>query len=83
MAQPHFKKVFVEVTLKVSPEGAVRPMSLIFENRKEYMIDRLLHRTPAAATKVGGTGIRYTVRICGQETYLFEDEGRWYVEARC
>ena len=35
-----------------------------------------------AARKVGGTGIRYTVSISGQETYLFEDEGKWFVEAK-
>jgi len=26
--------------------------------------------------------MRYTVRILGRETYMFEDEGRWFVEAR-
>ena len=28
----------------------------------------------AAASKVGGSGIRYTIRINGRETFLFEDE---------
>ena len=39
------------------------------------------HRCRAAATKVGGTGIRYTVSICGKQTYLFDEEnGKWFVE---
>jgi hypothetical protein len=34
----------------------------------------------AASTKVGGCGIRYTVRIEGKETYLFDEDGKWFVE---
>ena len=83
MNQPQqFRKVYVEVQLTVSPEGDVRPNTIKFEDGRVYEIDRLRHRCRAHATKVGGTGIRYTVVIRGQETYLFEDEGKWFVEAK-
>ena len=30
-----------------------------------------------------GTGIRYTVQICGQSAFLFDEEnGKWFVEAK-
>lgn len=77
-----YRKVFVEVILKVSAEGDVRPMFITFENGKTYEVDRLRHRCRASSRKVGGTGMRYTVEICRKETYLFEDEGRWFVEAK-
>lgn len=77
-----YRKVFVEVLAKISPEGNVRPLTITFEDGKKYEIDKLRHCCRAHATKVGGTGIRYTVVICNHETYLFEDEGRWYVEAK-
>lgn len=80
--QQQFRKVYVEVQLTVSPEGDIRPNTIKFEDGTVYEIDRLRHRCRAHATKVGGTGIRYTVVIRGQETYLFEDEGKWFVEAR-
>ena len=80
--QQQFRKVYVEVQLTVSPEGDVRPNTIKFEDGTIYEIDRLRHRCRAHATKVGGTGIRYTVMIRGQETYLFEDDGKWFVEAR-
>ena len=57
-------------------------MMIKFEDGELYEIDRLIDRRRAHATKVGGTGIRYTVRIRNKETYLFEDEGRWFVEAK-
>ena len=73
MQEQTFRRVDVGVTLKVSPEGNVRPLTITFENGKTYTIDRLKERKRAAATKVGGTGIRYTVVIQNRETYLFED----------
>ena len=84
MNQPkqQYRKVYVGVQLTVSPEGDVRPNTIKFEDGTVYEIDRLTHRCRAHATKVGGTGIRYTVVIRGQETYLFEDDGKWFVEAR-
>ena len=82
LPQQKFRKVYVEVQLTVSPEGDIRPNTIKFEDGTVYEIDRLRHRCRAHATKVGGTGIRYTVVIRGQETYLFEDAGKWFVEAR-
>ena len=84
MNQPEhqYRKVYVGVQLTVSPEGDVRPNTIMLEEGTVYEIDRLKHRCRAHATKVGGTGIRYTVVIRGQETYLFEDDGKWFVEAR-
>ena len=57
------RKVYVEVTIKVSPEGEVRPLTITFEDGIKYEIDRLKQRCRAHATKVGGTGIRYTIVI--------------------
>ena len=73
MQEKTFRRVDVGVTLKVSPEGNVRPLTITFENGKTYTIDRLKERKRAAATKVGGTGIRYTVVIQNRETYLFTE----------
>ena len=56
MQEQTYRRVDVGVTLKVSPEGNVRPLTITFENGKTYTIDRLKERKRAAATKVGGTG---------------------------
>ena len=62
------RKVFVDVIVRENKDGNKRPMSLIFEDGKSYVIDRLIQVKRCAARKVGGTGIRYTVSISGQET---------------
>ena len=76
------RKVYVEVTATFSPEGQVMPLRVRWENGTVYEIDRVLDVRPAAARKVGGCGLRYICRICGQQTYLYLDQDRWFVEGR-
>ncbi len=76
------RKVYVDVTLKQDKYGTIIPLSVTWEDGRKYEIDRVLDVRRAAATKVGGTGVRFTVRILGRETYLFDDGERWFVEAK-
>lgn len=77
-----YRKVCVAVLVSVSPDRTKTPVSLTFEDGKTYPIDRVCNRQRAAASKVGGTGIRYTILVRGKQTYLFEDEDQWFVEAK-
>ena len=76
------RRAYVKVIAEFSPEGVVRPISVEWEDGRRFDVDRVLDVRRAVATKAGGQGMRYTVRISGHETYLFEDEGRWFVEAK-
>ena len=74
------RKVYVEVRARHLIDGTCRPETIKFENDEVYEIDRVKQCCRAASTKVGGTGLRYTVMICGKETYLFDEEnGKWFV----
>ena len=75
-------KEYVDILLAISADGFIRPVKLRLPNDEVYTIDRVIDVRRAASTKVGGTGIRYTVEILGQRTFIFEDEGRWFVEAK-
>lgn len=81
------RKVFVSVLLMVDTNGKNRPYRIKFEDDPVYenqvfKVDRVKDVRRAASLKVGGTGIRYTVIICGKESYLFNDENKWFVEAK-
>ena len=52
------------------------------EDGRSFEVDRLLDVRWASARDAGGQGMRYTCRVRGRQVYLFEDEGRWFVEAR-
>ncbi|MBQ3136204.1 MAG: hypothetical protein IJB74_01845 [Clostridia bacterium] len=76
------KKVYVDVVARINSEGSVTPLTVIWENGKKFEIDKVYSVQRAYATKVGGTGIRYEISVSGKKTYLFEDEGKWFVEAK-
>lgn len=76
-----YVKEYIQVHLTVDEEGLVVPTSIVFHKEKKYDIESVTASIRAAATKVLGSGTRYTVVIKGQEKYLFEEAGRWFVEA--
>jgi hypothetical protein len=76
------RRTYIKVTAAFDEDGRVTPLSLVFRGRR-IQIDRLIERRQAAATKAGGQGMRYTVRIASHETYLFQDDAqRWFVEEK-
>lgn len=77
-----YEKVYVEMLLQILRDGTVRPLKMKWKDGHFYDIDRVTQRTRAASLKVGGCGIRYTCMIEGKERYIFDEDGKWYVEAR-
>ena len=80
MSIQEYRKVYIDVYAVMLQDGTVKPRRFLWEDGATYMIDRILHITPAALTKVGGIGIRYTVMIAGQEKYIFREDDKWFVE---
>jgi len=76
------RKVFVDVIARYTSDGRIIPLSVVWEDGRRFDIDRIIDVRKAASLKVGGSGWRYTCRICGRETFLFLDNGRWFVEAK-
>ena len=82
MTYRNFKKTYVAVNLDVGIDGKIRPRLIRWEDGMVYEVDRVKDVRRAASTKVGGCGIRYTIMVNGKETYLFQEDDRWFVEAR-
>ena len=76
------RKVFVRVLAETDEEGNVSPKSVIWETGRTYVIDKVTDIRRSYAQKVGGTAIRYTIKIAGKETFLFCDDGKWFVESK-
>ena len=76
-------KVYVTVTAEFSTEGVLLPKSFIWEDGREYMVDRVKDKRRAASTKAGGVGERYTCMVEGKEVFLYyEDNNMWFMEKR-
>lgn len=76
------KKTYVTVNMDVDEEGRVYPRYIRWKNGAVFQIDRILYQCRAVSEKVSGGGIRYTVLIRGKESFLFQEGGRWFVEAK-
>ena len=76
------RKVYVSVVAEIDEEGNKRPLSVKWEDGRVYEIDKVIEVRRAFAVKVGGTAVRYTVQVLGKITFLFEDDGKWFVESR-
>lgn len=87
-----YERKYVKVNVRFDLDGRMMPTSIFWDNDVQYSIDRVLDIRPAAAHRAGGQGDRYTIRVCGHETYLFFEHspqqatsdrpGRWFVEAK-
>lgn len=84
-------KVYVGVKATFDADGRMIPTSVIWEDGREYIIDKVTDIRQAAAMRAGGQGDRYTIRVNGRESYLFFERstaltgnniGRWFVERR-
>jgi hypothetical protein len=84
-------KVYVAVKVEFNENGIMLPREITWEDGTRYEIDRVVDIRQAAAMKAGGQGDRYTVRINGQQSYLFFERstnqtgnqlGRWFVERK-
>lgn len=76
------RKVYVDVTAEFDTEGNIMPLAVEWEDGRIFQVDRVTDVRPAASLKAGGTGIRYTCRILGTQTYLWKEGNRWFVEAK-
>lgn len=76
------RKVYVAVNADFTPEGTIMPLSFVWDDGRRFTVDRVLDMRPAASLKAGGQGLRYTCRISGKQSYLFYENGRWFMEGR-
>jgi len=81
------KRVYVEILVRYKKDGTMMPAVLLWEDGEMYEIDRIID-VRRAASEAGSMGVRYTVRIMGQNRHLFfediyTDTGkpRWFVES--
>ena len=83
MSEAKREKRYVPVVVRFDAEGQLRPLEIECDEEHKYAVDRVLDVCRAACQTVGGVGVRYTVRVQGQERYLWLEKSRWFVEAVC
>jgi hypothetical protein len=76
------RKQYVEVLATHHIDGTVRPRTIILADGPMYEIDEVKSVNRAKTQRTGEVALRYTIKIKNQETYLYDDSGRWFVEMK-
>ena len=58
------------------------PIFFTWEDGRKYSIDRILKIERCASKKAGGVGMMYTCMIQGQESHLFYEVDKWFMERK-
>ncbi len=79
-------KVYVDVTVRFTEDGEIKPLSVIWEDGKEYTISRIKKCERAANLRAGGAGIMYTCVINGNDAHLYQEDlpsgTKWFLESK-
>ena len=73
-------KINLKVNVRHEKDGRAFPTSIVWEDGRQFEVDRILDVRNSAAHKCGGVGIRYTCKICGKTVELFDEDGHWFME---
>ena len=80
MKKVKYVKQPVAVIVAIDRDGQVRPKKFQWKDGRLYPIDRVCKAERAASTKVGGCGIRYTIMVDGIPRFLYDEDGKWFME---
>ena len=80
MQKVKYVKQPVAVIVAIDRDGQGRPKKFQWKDGRLYPIDRVCKAERAASTKVGGCGIRYTIMVDGLPRFLYDEDGKWFME---
>lgn len=73
------RKQYVEVIATNHIDGSVRPQQIIFAAGPIYDIEDVTGPTKIKTSSTHEIANRYAVVINGQDAFLYEDCGKWFV----
>lgn len=74
------ERIAIEVQYRVDTEGNISPLCIIWDDGREFPIERVLHACILEDDTV--VGVRYTVLIYGKQKQLYHlSDDKWYVAA--
>ncbi|MCR5149750.1 MAG: hypothetical protein K6B52_00815 [Clostridiales bacterium] len=76
-----YRKEYVDAYVFQTRDGVKSLRFIILPDGRKVEIDKVIDKKKAPLTRVGCTGVRYTVLINQREKYIYEDDTGWFVEA--
>lgn len=76
------RKQYVEVLAIHAIDGSTHPQKITLADGACFDIDEVKNVCHPMTLKIGEAAIRYTIKIGTNETFLYNDADRWYVEMK-
>ena len=70
--------VYVDITARINKDGQIFPLSLIWQDGREFPVDRLLNTVPSVLPQ-GGEALCFICLIKGKRKELYLRDGKWFV----
>ena len=70
--------VYVDITARIRKDGQIFPLSLIWQDGREFPVDRLLNTVPSVLPQ-GGEALCFICLIRGKRKELYLRDGKWFV----
>lgn len=77
------RKQYVRVIAIHLTDGTVEPQKIILEKGEEFCVDEVKDVQKITTLPPYEFANKYTVLIKGQETALYEENGRFFVKMKC
>ncbi len=73
-------KKYIKIQAIFNEDGSLIPNTIIWEDGRNFSIDKILSITNSASIKYGALGKRYICKVHGKEIHLFNEENKWFIE---
>jgi hypothetical protein len=76
-------KAYVSILADIDFDGKIKPLSLKWEDGRQWPIDEVREVRYASSYRAGASGVRYTCLVKGREVHIYNEEGgRWFMERK-
>ena len=74
------EKIYIDMTMLCSKNGTISPIAFAWKDGTMYHIENVLERQILRTDDKGRNIYRFKCKVKGRIKYLFNDDGKWYVE---
>ncbi len=75
------EKKYIKVVAIINEDGKMLPTNIIWEDDRNFSIDKILDIRREASIKYGAIGTRYICKVHGKEISLYNDNtNKWFIE---
>ncbi|MCL2322739.1 MAG: hypothetical protein FWC47_11635 [Oscillospiraceae bacterium] len=73
------EKVFLKIVAEFNTSGEIKPLKIIWEDGRNFEIDRVMYINNCVNIEDGGVGISYVCRVRNKIVKIFLEDNKWFL----